>query len=188
MVGSFESAFREIRRNPSVTFFGPFGFWCFIHTAITSWLFLNEDCSLHANLVKGRLLLPVGTVAFVLVTFFFYLWALGTAPKVSDPANTSAVVEAAGEEEEENPNESAGLLSKAQVVVEGDIEAGAGGEGGADVIEQQEQEQQQSGDDLLLPLRSKYCKKCKACVLRHDHHCPFFGGELLLLLLLLVVK
>ena len=30
--------------------------------------------------------------------------------------------------------------------------------------------------DFALPLRSKYCWKCKAYVMRHDHHCPFLGG------------
>ena len=159
----WSTTFREVRKNPSVTLFGPFGFWCSLHTAIVLWLFLNKDCRLHEDLANERLLSPLVTLAFLLLTAFTYLWALGSVPKHFDSQQEE---DAIGGDEEEGNQEGEGLLSETE------------SEGASTRVQRQhrQHQQQQHQSDLLLPLRAKYCKRCKACVLRHDHHCPFFGG------------
>lgn len=191
---------REAKENP-----GPFALWVGLHASITTWLFANGECSLRADLTRGRLAHPLAMLAGLAVNGALYAKILTTSPgfwqQPCDTMQSSCTSEAPilglnggvqdssssaqRQERWERPSAfgASGPRDPAAADhLDDDLEAPQTGVSHSQgSFSSQQGKSSDAGDveagcDLALPLRTKYCKRCRAYVLRHDHHCPFLGG------------
>ncbi|QDZ19534.1 palmitoyltransferase [Chloropicon primus] len=163
----------EIKRNP-----GPFALWSTLHLVITLWLFLNRDCSLCQDVSKERgVVRPFLTASLIALNTALYLKTLQSSPEVWRQPDDVALSSFSGEDKQQEggqarPGDPSWELPGES---EDDPLQASRGRGSSSSFSARRQPDLEVGD-LALPLRTKYCKRCEAYVLRHDHHCPFLGG------------